>query len=449
MSETVNLKKGLDIKLLGVAEQTLSTPDISKYAVKPNDFKVGFAKLYVNEGDEVKAGTPVFYDKYRDHIPHTSPVSGKVVEIIRGPKRVLEEIRIEADNKDEYVDFGKADPNDLSRDEITEKLLKSGIWPALRQRPYSVIAEPGDKPKAIHISAFDTNPLGPDLDFIVHGKGKLFQAGLDVLAKLTDGKVHLNVHATNTTSKVFLNSKKVQINSFSGSHPTGNVGIQVHHVDPINKGDIVWYIHPQDVLTIGHLFTEGKYDATKIVALTGSEVKKPHYYKIKQWASIEPLLTGNLINEHVRVISGNALTGNKIRPDGYLGYYDNQITVIPEGDQYEFFGWAAPGFNKFSVSRTFFSWLQPNKRYRLNTNLHGGERAFVITGLYEKVLPMDILPMQLIKAIMVEDIDLMENLGIYEVDEEDFALCEFVDPSKTPIQSIVRNGLDLMRKEMS
>lgn len=449
MSKNIKLKKGLDIKLSGKAEQTLSSPQIRKHAVKPTDFSGVFAKLYAEEGDMVKAGTPVFYDKYRDNIPHTSPVSGKVTEVLRGPKRVLEEIRIEADNKGDYIDFGKADPNSLSRDEVTEKIRKSGLWPSIRQRPYSIIAEPGDKPKAIHISGFDSSPIGADIDYIVHGHGDDFQTGLDAMVKLTEGKVHLNVHVSDTTSKVFLNSKKVQINTFEGKHPAGNVGIQIHHIDPINKGDLVWYVHAQDIVSIGRLFSEGKYDASKVIALAGSEVKKPHYYRVNRWANIESLLKDNLINDHVRVISGNVLTGTKIRSDGYLSYYDHQITVLPEGDQHEFFGWAMPGLNKFSLSRTYFTWLQPKKKFRLNTNLNGGKRAFVITGLYEKVLPMDILPMQLIKAIMIEDIDLMENLGIYEVDEEDFALCEFIDPSKTPIQSIVRNGLDLMKKEMS
>jgi Na+-transporting NADH:ubiquinone oxidoreductase subunit A len=337
----------------------------------------------------------------------------------------------------------------MSREEIIELLRKSGIWPSIRQRPYSVIADPKDDPKAIFISAFDTAPLAPDLDFIVHGKGELFQKGLDVLTKLTSGKVHLNINPRETTSKVFHNSKGVQINQFTGPHPAGNVGIQIHHVDPINKGDIVWYLNPQDVIIIGKFFKEGKYDASCMIALSGSDVLKPKYYKVIKGTSIKPLVDNNVKDGEHRYITGNVLCGNRIESDGYLGFYDYHVNVIPEGNYHEFLGWALPGFGKFSVSRSFTAWLNPAKKYSLDTNLHGGERAFVMSGQYEKVVPMDIYPVHLIKAIMVEDIDQMENLGIYEVDEEDFALCEFVCTSKINSQNIIRKGLDMMRKEMS
>ena len=248
---------------------------------------------------------------------------------------------------------------------------------------------------------------------------------------------------------MFLNAKGVDINRVSGPHPSGNVGIQIHHIDPINKGDIVWYVNPQAVVTIGKLFLEGKYDASGIIALTGAETKEPKYYKVLMGTSIDGIVKDQVDkNANVRYISGNVLTGTKIERDGYLGFYHNQITVIPEGDHYEFLGWALPRFKKFSVSKSYFSWLTPNKKYNLDTNLNGGHRAFVLTGLYEKVFPMDIYPMQLLKATIIKNIDLMENLGIYEVDEEDFALCEFVDPSKTEMQAIVREGLDFIRKEM-
>ena len=318
----------------------------------------------------------------------------------------------------------------------------------LRQRPYSVIANPEDNPKAIHISAFDTNPLAADNDFIVHGCGEEFQAGLDALAKLTFGKVHLNVDV-NTSSKVFTNSKNVQINEFSGPHPAGNVGTQIHAIDPINKGDIVWYLFPQDVLSIGRLFKEGKFDARRTIALCGSEIKHPRYYKTIMGASVESLLQDNVRGENKRVISGNVLSGDKIENTGYIGFYHSEVTVIPEGDQFEFFGWMFPSFKKHSFYRTALSWLTPKKQYALNTNLNGGERAIVVTGQFEKVMPLDIYPIQLIKACMIEDIDAMENLGIYEVDEEDFALCEYIDTSKINIQEVIRKGLDLMRKEMS
>ncbi|MCF8229857.1 MAG: Na(+)-translocating NADH-quinone reductase subunit A [Bacteroidales bacterium] len=449
MPNVYKIKKGLDLKLSGEAEKVISDYRADTYALKPTDFTGVFPKLMVKEGDKVKAGSPVFYNKYRDNIQFTSPVSGTVIEIKRGPKRILLEIRIQADVDDEYIDFGKDEVTGMNREDIVAKLLKSGLWPAIRQRPYSVIADPKDDPKAIYISAFDSAPLAPDYDYIVHGQGDAFQAGLDVLKKLTSGKIHLNTRPFNGQSKVFSNSKNVEISQFEGPHPAGNVGVQANKIDPIKKGDIIWYLRPQEVISIGKLFLEGKYDVTRIIALCGSEVKKPSYYRLKMGAAIDKLVDGKVSNVDKRYISGNVLTGEKILKTGYLGYYHDQVTVIPEGDYYEFFGWAAPGFQKFSTSRTFFSWMNPSKKWRMDTNLHGGHRAFVLTGEYEKVFPFDIYPMQLIKAIMVEDIDLMEQLGIYEVDEEDFALCELIDVSKTEMQKIVRQGLDLMRKEMT
>jgi Na+-transporting NADH:ubiquinone oxidoreductase subunit A len=449
MSDVIKIRRGLAVKLVGEAEKTVTEINPKHCAVKPTDFIGVFPKLLVQEGDSVKAGSPLFFDKYRDKIIFTSPVSGKVTELRRGEKRVLLEVVIEADGKDEAVDFGKADPLKLSREEVITRMLTAGIWPVLRQRPYSIIADPGVCPKAIFISAFDTAPLAPDFDLIVHGNGEAFQAGIDALSRLTNGTIHLNINAENTPSKVFLNCKGVRINKFKGKHPAGNVGTQIAHLDPINKGDVVWYLRPQEVLHIGRFFMLGKIDATRLVALTGSEVKRPHYFKTRLGASVSEMIKDNLTGDNLRFISGNPLTGTRIEKSGYLGFYDSQITVLPEGDHHEFFGWALPGFGKFSFSRSYFSWLQPNRKFRLDTNLNGGERAFVITGQFEKVFGWNIYPLQLIKSIMIEDIDQMEKLGIYEVDEEDFALCEFIDTSKTDIQAIVRNGLDLIRKEMS
>ncbi|HMM11266.1 MAG TPA: Na(+)-translocating NADH-quinone reductase subunit A [Bacteroidales bacterium] len=449
MSNVIKITKGLNINLTGEAEKVIHNHISDVYALKPTDFIGVFPRLLVKEGDEVKAGTPLFLDKYREDIVFTSPVSGKVKEIKRGAKRVLLEVKIESDGKFESLKFGSGNPLDLGREAVIEKLLKSGLWTMIRQRPYSVVANPKDKPKSIFISTFDTSPLAPDNDFIVHGQGEAFQAGLDALSVLTSGKVHLNIDANATHSKVFTNSKRVQINQFSGPHPAGNVGVQINKLDPINKGEVIWYLYPQDVINIGKLFLTGEYDSGRIIALTGSEVLRPAYYKTHIGASIEGLVKGNVAEGNKRFISGNVLTGTRIELDGFVSFQHTHVTVIPEGDYYEFLGWALPGFNKFSISRTFPGFLFPKKKYRLDTNLHGGERAFVMTGQFEKVFPMDIYPMQLIKAIMVEDIDLMENLGIYEVDEEDFALCEVIDTSKTNIQEIVRRGLNLMRKEMS
>jgi Na+-transporting NADH:ubiquinone oxidoreductase subunit A len=449
MSEVIKIKRGLDIKLQGEAEKKISEAATADYALKPPDFISVFPKLFIKEGDEVKAGSPVFFDKYRENIIFTSPVSGKINEIYRGAKRKILEIRIQSDGKNQFESFGNADPKSLTREQITEKLLKSGVWAYIRQRPYSVIANPDHDPKAIFISAFDSAPLAPDLDFVIDHDASAFQAGLEVLKKLTNGKVHLNVNEKTTRSQAFLGAQGVQINKFSGPHPAGNVGIQIHHIQPINKGEIVWYLNPSAVVIVGRLFTEGKYDASRIVGLVGSEVSKPQYFKITSGCSILPTVKDNVKSSNVRYISGNVLTGRQIDREGYLGFYDQQVTVIPEGNHHEFIGWAMPRLNKFSFSRTFFSWLTPNKKYALDTNLNGGRRAFVLTGEYEKVFPMDIYPMQLLKAILAKDIDMMENLGIYEVDEEDFALCEFIDVSKTEMQAIIREGLDYLRNEMS
>lgn len=449
MSTSYLIKKGLDIKLLGDSEKTIVDYAATRFAIKPTDFIGVFPKMMVAEGDFVKVGTPLFYDKNRSNLIFTSPVSGKVEALKRGAKRRLLEVIITPDGKNESVTVEMPPLDQLNHEEIVEKLLQSGIWPMLRQRPYAVIANPAEKPKAIFIPAFDTSPLSPDYDLIVHGRGAEFQAGLDVLKKLTDGLVHINVDAKNTTSKVFLNSKNVEVNAFSGPHPAGNVSVQVSKINPINKGEVIWYLFPQDVLSIGSFFLTGKPDFTRVIALAGSEVLNPKYYKTVLGASIGKMVLGNVTKVNNRYISGNVLTGEKIEKDGFVGFYDSLISVIPEGDYAEFFGWLLPGFNKFSFSKTFLSWMFPNRKYRLDTNLHGGHRNMVMTGKYEQVFPFDIYPMALLKAIMVEDIDAMENLGIYEIDAEDFALCEVIDTSKTEMQTIVRKGLELMRQEMS
>ncbi len=451
MSKKIKLRKGLDIKLFGKAEKNIQTLSEKEFAIKPTDFiGLRYAKLLVAEGDKVKAGTKLCYDKYREDIFLTAPVSGTITQLKRGNKRVLEEIRIESDNLFESLDFGAKNIASLNREAIKEMLLESGVWAFIRQRPYSTVADPSTTPKSIFVSGFDSAPLATEQSFVIQGKEKEFQAGIEVLSKLTDGKVHLNLNAKEEISSVYKDVQHAEVNYFEGPHPAGNVGVQIHHIDPINKGDIVWYTYPQMVIMIGKLFLTGKYDAEITVALTGSEVTTPQYYKTHIGSSIKNLVKGNIKQEHVRYISGNVLTGNKIEKDGYLSFYHDQVTVIPEGDYYEMFGWIKPGLNKFSTSGTFLSkWFKPNKTYALDTNLHGGPRALVVTGKYEEVVPMDIMPMQLIKAVLIKDIDLMENLGIYEVDEEDFALAEFICTSKLDIQSIIREGLDLIRVEMS
>lgn len=451
MSRHIKIKKGLDIRLAGEPEKFINNlPLAESFALKPSDFIGVTPKLLVKPGDEVLAGTPLFYSKSNEAIRFCAPVSGEIAEIVRGEKRVVLEVKILADREIRYFSYDKANPANLQREEIIGMLLDRGAWPFIRQRPYGVIANPNDKPKSIFISAFDTSPLAPDYNLIIENSRDDFQTGLDVLRKLTDGKVHLNVHDTLTTSEVFRKAKGVEVNTFSGRHPSGNVGVQIHHIDPLNKGEVIWYINPQDVVILGRIFNHGRFDASRVIALAGSQVKKPKYYKTVLGSAIKHIVAdGEMKEGDNRIISGNVLTGKKIEMDGYLSFYEPQLTIIPEGNEPEFMGWLAPGFEKLSMSRSFFTWLTPKKKYEPDTNLHGEERPFVMTGQYEKVFPMDIYPMQLLKSVMIEDIELMENLGIYEVVEEDVALCEFVCTSKIEWQRILRKGLDQVRKEFS
>ncbi len=453
MSQTIKLKKGFTINLAGKADKKIAdSPQPETFAIKPSDFPaISRPKLLVGEGDNVKAGTALFYDKMVPDVMYTSPVSGEVAGIIRGEKRKVLELRILADKEVKYESFKTLSVSDISsasREELQEAMVKSGVWPNLVQRPFGVVADPADTPKSIFISAFDTHPLAPDYDFLFEGQEQNFQAGLDALSKFTSGQIHVNVDNNAEVSPIFSHVRDVQINKFSGQHPAGNVGVQIHHLDPVNKGDIVWTINPYGVAQIGKLFLEGKYDASRRIALTGSEVSNPQYYNTYTGASINKFVDGNLKSEHVRFISGNVLTGERIAKDGYVGFYDNQVTVIPEGDYHEFMGWMKPTSAKLSYHRALglLSFLNGSKKeYVLDSNARGEPRAFVQTGVFEDVTPMDILPTFLIKAIMAEDYDEMESLGLLEVVEEDLALCEFVDVSKHNIQEIVRTGINLLR----
>jgi Na+-transporting NADH:ubiquinone oxidoreductase subunit A len=449
MSKVINLKRGLNIRLKGGAEPVFGTSaPADKIALKPTDFPGLVPKLTVKVGQEVKAGEPLFFDKYNPEILFASPVSGTVTEINRGERRKILEVVVTADGKSVSAEFTKADPQKLTRDQVKEQLLKGGMWPFIKQRPYGKLANPAIVPQHIFISCFDSAPLAPDYELIVKEQIADFQTGINALAKLTDGKVYLGLPG-NVQNSIFSGIKGVETNVFNGPHPAGNVGIQIHHISPLNKGDLVWTINPQDVLFIGRLFETGKADFSKIIALTGSEVKTPNYYKTVVGANLALLLKGaTKQTTKERFISGNVLTGKQITADDYLGFFDSQVTVIPEGDEYQFMGWADPGFNKFSASKTFFSSLFRKKEYVLNANMNGGERAFVLSGQYEKFVPMDILPVYLLKAILVNDIDKMEQLGIYEVIEEDLALCEYACTSKIKVQDIVRQGLDVMIKEV-
>ena len=445
MSKTITIRKGLDIKLVGEAEKVKSAVHFAdNFVIKVTDFHGITPKLAVKIGDHVKAGGVLFTDKNRENIRFTSTVSGEITDIVRGEKRRILQINIKATAENQYEDFGVKDVTKLSEEEVKNHMLAAGVWPFVKMRPIDIIANPADKPKAIFISAFDSAPLAPDYDYVLHGENAAFQAGINALAKLTP-KVHLTVNGATAPDPTFANAKNCQINKIMGKHPAGNVGTQIHHIDPINKGEIVWTVNAQDVAIIGRLFLTGKMDASRVVALAGSEVKTPKYYKMVIGAPVKNLLADALKEGKHRIISGNVLTGDKIDATGNLGFYHNQITVIPEGDEPKFLmtkGWLEPGFSKFSVNRSYFSWLRPNKKYAMDTNLNGEIRNFVMTGELEKVFPFDIYPMQLIKSVIYKDLDLMEKLGIYEVAPEDFALCEFVCTSKIDIQDIIRRGLD-------
>jgi Na+-transporting NADH:ubiquinone oxidoreductase subunit A len=451
MGRFIKLKKGFNMNLAGKAELKISdTIQPETFALKPSDFHgIGMPKLLVKEGDTVKAGTPLFFDKKLEHIMHASPVSGEVVEIKRGDKRKILEIKILADREVSFEQFNKYSVSDiisLNKEQAKEQMLKSGVWPNIIQRPFGIIADPEESPMAIFISGFDSHPLAPDYGFIFKGQENYFQAGLDILRKFTSGNVHLNISSEGEVAQIFSYAKNVELNKFSGPHPAGCVGVQIHHIAPINKGDVVWTISPYGVIQIGKLFINGVYDTSRTIALAGSEVKNPQYYKTYTGACINKFVDNNIKQDHVRFISGNVLTGTKIEKDGYLGYYDNLVTVVPEGDYHEFMGWIKPSTNKLSYHRAIglFSFLNYNKDFVVDTNTHGEARAFVQTGVFENLTPMDILPMFLLKAIIAEDFDEMEALGIYEVIEEDLALCEFVDVSKHNVQQILREGIELM-----
>lgn len=450
MSLKFNLKKGFNINLEGRAVTEIGVDfNQNSFAIKPTDF-IGITrpKLLVEIGEDVKAGTPILFDKLNENIMYCSPVSGEIIDIVRGHKRRLEEIRILPDKKNKYIKhriINDSEIENLSRDKIISLLTKTGVWPHFIQRPFGLVADTNVEPKSIHISFFDTNPLSPSYEFMYNDDLDDIKTGLNVISKLTKGKVHLNHNEDSIKQFSFSN---YQNNLFSGPHPSGNVGVQIHHIDPVNKNDIVWSISPYGLIQIGRLFNKGIYDSSKMISINGSCVDKPKYFKCNSGFSVKELIRSHVNESNFRVISGNVLTGTSIGSEGYLGFYDNMITVIPEGNKHSFLGWILPIFNKLSFQRAFglFSFLTPNKKFNLDTNTNGELRAFVQSGVFEKVLPMDILPTYLFKSILAGDYDEMEELGIYELVEEDIALCEFVDVSKNELQVLLRKGLNMLKE---
>lgn len=459
MVNYIKLRKGLNIPIDGVPQPQIVKSIVSEtYALKPTDFKGLIPKLVVREGDAVLAGTPIFIDKQRPEIKFTSPVSGVVSEIVRGEKRKLLEVRIKADSQIEYRKFDVPSIESLTPEQAKELLLESGMWAGIQQRPYGIIPSPDVEPKAIYISGFSTAPLAPDYDYTLRDDFDNIQTAVNVLSKIVPDKVHIGLNALTHASSILHKIKGVEFHIFDGPHPAGNVGVQIHHVCPVNKGDIVWTIDIQFLAIIGRFFRKGICDYSKIISIGGPRVKNPGYVKCIGGFSLSNIsdltASDNLIklqeNCDIRYISGDVLTGTNVGKDGFLGFHDNQISLITEGNYKELFGWAKiirP--KKFSLSKTYFSWLTPSKRYKMDSNLNGGPRAFVLTNKYADVLPMDILPVYLIKAILAKDIDKMEQLGIYEVIEEDLALCEYICPSKIEFQQILSEGIELMIKEMA
>lgn len=449
MSKDIRIKKGLNINLVGEAEKTTSKAVLSNvYAINLEDFHGIAPKMLVKQGAEVKAGEALFYNKNVEAMLFVSPVSGELIEIERGARRRILTLKILADKEQQTLEHPKLDVAASTAQEIKKYLLNGGCWPFIKQRPYDVVANPDTNPKSIFVSGYVTAPLAADLDYVLQGKEAQLQAAVSALGKLTAGKVHVSVAKSGNSPLAGLNG--IELHKVSGPHPAGLVGTQINKIDPINKGELVWTVTPQDLVIIGEFLMTGKFNAERTIALVGSSVKAPKYYNTKIGTEVSTFLYGSGVHsENIRVINGDVLTGAKSSPDGYLGYYNNTVTAIPEGDDYEFFGWNKPVFNKISNTRALtFSWLQPKKKYDLTTNTNGEHRAFVLTGQYEQVFPLDIFPMQLLKACMVKDLDEMEQLGLYEVAPEDFSLTEFICVSKQPHQKIIREGLDLLQQEI-
>lgn len=440
MAKVIKLRKGLDVKLKGIA--SLETATVScpgEYALVPDDFVGVKPKVVVKEGDSVKAGDALFVDKLHPEVKFVSPVSGTVSQVERGDRRKLLSIRVKADKEQVAREF------DVKGD-VKALLMESGLFAFFRSRPYDVVANPDDNPKAIFVTAFNSMPLSQDFAYVVKGQEQDFQAGITALSKLA--RVELGISKAET---MLADVKDCQVTIYDGPAPAGNVGVQINHTSPINKGEVVWTLSGEEVLFIGRLLRTGKVDLTRTIALAGSEVKAPKYYKVKVGQQLTTLLSGNVVEAKYsqRIINGNVMTGFKTTADSYLAAHATEVNIIPEGDDVdEFMGWISPfRLKQFSTSRSYWSWLCPKKEYTLDARVKGSERHIIVGGEYDKVFPMDIYAGFLIKAIITGDIDRQEALGIYEVAPEDFAIAEFVDSSKLELQRIVREGLDILRKE--
>ena len=448
MANVIKLRKGLDIHLQGRA--TLHKAGMIKaevYGLSPNAFTGLTPKVIVREGERVRAGDALFVNKACPEVAFASPVSGTVEEIVRGDRRKVLCVKVKADENQEYVDFGTKNVSALNGGEVKSALLKAGLFGYINQLPYAITTTPDTQPKAIFVSALRDMPLAADFEFELQGNEAAFQTGLTALSKIAP--THLGI-GVKQTADALTKAKDVKVTVYEGSCPAGNVGVQVNHISPVNKGEVVWTVDPTAVIFFGRLLLTGKVDFTRTIAVAGSEVNNPEYVDALVGTPLNNIFDGRLgTEERVRIINGNPLTGTLATADDFLGAHTSEVTVIPEGDSAdEMLGWIMPRFKQFSVNHSYFSWLFGKKReYRLDARVKGGERRMIMSGEYDRVLPMDIYGEYLIKAIIAEDIDRMEQLGIYEVSPEDFAVAEFVDSSKLELQQIVRRGLDLLRKE--
>ncbi len=448
MANVIKLRKGLDINLAGKAvKERVATPQSSLFGLSPLSFPGITPKLSVKEGDHVLAGEPLFVSKQCPELGFASPVSGTVKAVARGARRKVLMVTVEADSTQQAHDYGKTEVATLDGEAVKNKLLEAGIFGYINQLPYGVVANPQTTPDGIFVSALRDMPLACDFEVELQGNEEAFKTGLKALARIAT--VHLGTGAKQT-AQALTNVEGVDLNVFDGPCPAGNVDVQINHVEPMSKNKTVWTVDPTAVIFIGRLFLTGKVDLTRTIAVAGSRVKAPSYTDVKVGTPLKDILAGRLEETgHSRIINGNPLTGTKDSIDGFLGAHTSEVTVIPEGDDIdETLGWILPRTKQFSVNRSYFSWLFGKKKaYDLDARVKGSERHMIMSGEYGKVLPMDIYAEYLIKAIIAGDIDKQEQLGIYEVTPEDFALAEFVDSSKLPLQQLVREGLDILRKE--
>ena len=450
MTRTIRIKKGADIRLKGrpstQVEQASSAP---LYAVQPPNYHGIVPKLEVKEGAAVKAGSTLFHSKEHPEVKFLSPVSGTVKQVVRGEKRRILAVVVEADGKNDQHAFASVDPATTDREALVAAVAERGFFAFIEQRPFATVANPTDVPRSIHVSGFDSAPLAADMEVALAGREAAFQTGIHALRVLAGGS---NVQLGTKAGQTFFNAiEGVDTFTFEGPHPTGNAGVQIHHTRPINKGEVVWTMHAEDVANLGETLSSGTYCATRVVAVAGSECDAPRHLQTTLGCAISTLV-GSVNEEEVRIVSGNPLTGDRTANDGFLGGMHHQVCLLPEGNKPKFLlvdGWLGLGFDKFSLSKSYPTWLMPkSKEFAMDTCNNGEERAFVVTGQYEPVFPFDIYPVQLLKSIIANDIDAMEKLGIYEVAPEDFALCEYACTSKIAVQSIVRNGLDMLKKEL-